>query len=212
MKKDSLGSELIRLYDSQNIYARFYVSARSRLLKLDCYLKFLPHRGLITDVGCGYGVLANYLSLYLPDSQIIGIDLNSKRIDVALKTIGNRKNITFLVKDAAQWTWPSCTGISMTDFLHHVSPPEQEKVLNRAFQSLEKDGVLLISEVDPTAKPVCRYWASYLSDRFLYPLTWSYFRKPSELTSILSEMGFKVELINLNSLIFAGLLYICRKS
>jgi 2-polyprenyl-3-methyl-5-hydroxy-6-metoxy-1,4-benzoquinol methylase len=212
MKKDSLGSELIRLYNNQDVYIRFYVKARSRLLKLDYYLKFLPRRGLIIDVGCGYGVLANYMSLYLPDSQIIGIDLNIKRIDAALKTIGSRKNINFLAEDATQWVWPDCTGISMTDFLHHVSPPEQEKVLHKAFQSLKKDGVLLISEVDTTAKPAYRYWASYLSDRFLYPLTWSYFRKPSELTGILSRLGFKVETINLSDRIFAGILYICRKS
>lgn len=211
MKKDSLGSELIRLYNNQNGYIKFYVKARSRLLKLDYYLKFLPHQGLITDVGCGYGVLANYMSLHLPDSQIIGIDLNIKRIDAALKTIGSRRNINFLAEDATQWVWPDCTGIPMTDFLHHVSPPEQEKVLHKAFQSLKKDGVLLISEVDTTAKPAYRYWASYLSDRFLYPLTWSYFRKPAELTGILSRLGFKVETINLNYRIFAGILYTCRK-
>lgn len=212
MKKDSLGSELIRLYNNHDAYIRFYVKARSRLLKFDYYLKILPHQGLITDVGCGYGVLANYMSLCLPDSQIIGIDLNIKRIDAALKTIGSRKNINFLAGDATQWVWPDCTGISMTDFLHHVSPAEQEKVLHKAFQSLKKDGVLLISEVDTTAKPAYRYWASYLSDRFLYPLAWSYFRKPLELTGILSRLGFKVETINLSDQIFAGILYICRKS
>ena len=209
---NNTNSELISLYRSQDACIRFYVKARSRLLKLDYYSQFFPSRGLIVDVGCGYGVLANYLSLYLPKNQIIGIDLDSKRIGAALKTIGNRKNINFLVGDAAQWDWPNCTGISMTDFLHHISPPEQEKVLNKASQSLEKDGILLISEIDPDTKPAFRYWASYLSDRFLYPSTWSYFRKPSELTSILSVMGFKIELINLSSPIFAGLLYICRKS
>ena len=212
MKRNSLGNKLIRLYNSQNIYVKFYVKVRSKLLKLDYYLKFLPRRGLIIDVGCGYGVLANYLSLCLPHNQIIGIDLNKKRIGAAIKTIGNRKNISFLVGDVTQWTWPSCTGISMTDFLHHVPPQEQEKVLNKAFQNLDKGGVLLISEVNPTAKPAFRYWASYLSDRFLYPLTWSYFRKPAELTSILSKLGFQVETINISDRIFAGVLYSCRKS
>ena len=209
--KDSLRSELIRLYESQNAYIRFYVGARARLLKLNYCLKFFPPQGLVIDVGCGYGVLANYLSLCVPDRQVMGIDLSSKRIAAARKTIGSRKNISFLTEDAARWGWPSCTGISMTDFLHHVPPPEQEIVLYKAFQSLQEDGVLVISEVDPTAKPVCKYWASYLSDRFLYPLTWSYFRKPSDLTGILSGLGFKVALINLRSRVFASVLYICRK-
>lgn len=207
-----MNNELSSLYESQDAYIRFYVKVRSRLLKLNYYSQFFSRQGLIIDVGCGYGVLANYLSLYLQDNQIMGIDLNSKRIDVALKTIGNRENISFLIKDVTQWTWPCCIGILMTAFLHHVSPPEQEKILNKAFLSLEKDGILLISEVDPNAKPTFRYWASYLSDRFLYPLTWSYFRKSSELISILTEMGFKVEVVNLGGRIFAGILYICHKS
>lgn len=212
MGRDSLVSDLIGLYNNQDVYVGFYVSVRSRLLKLNYYSELLPPHGLIIDVGCGYGVLANYLSLCLPDRQVIGIDLNKKRIDAALKTIGSRAGIDFLVENAVHWHWPLCAGIAMTDFLHHVSPPEQEILLHKAFQSLEKDGVLLISEVDPTAKPACRYWASYLSDRFLYPLTWSYFRKPSDLTGIMSGLGFKVEPIRLRSLVFAGVLYVCRKS
>lgn len=205
-------SELIGLYQSHSPLVRFYVKARSRLLKLDYYLKFLPHQGLIIDVGCGYGVLANYLSLNLPHNQIIGIDLNKKRIDAALRTIGSRVNINYLIEDVTQWYWPSCAGIAMTDFLHHVTHDNQEIVLQKAFQSLEKDGVLLISEVDPTIKPVCRFWASYLSDRFLYPWTWSYFRKPADLTGIISRLGFKVQIVNLSDHIFAGVLYICHKS
>lgn len=211
MKKISLVSELIRLYNTQHGYVSFYVRARTRLLKLDYYSEILPSQGLVIDVGCGYGVLANYMSLCVPDRQVLGIDLNSKRIDVAVKTIGGRKNISFLTEDAAQWTWPSCTGISMTAFLHHVSPPEQEIVLYKAFQSLQKDGVLLISEVDPTAKPPYRYWASYLSDRILYPLSKTYFRKPSDWENALSCLGLNVRIIKLQNPIFGGVLFVCRK-
>ena len=211
MKKISLVSELIRLYNNQNVYVRFYVSTRSRLLKLDYYSEILPSQGLVIDVGSGYGVLANYMSLCVPDRQVLGIDLNSKRIGAALKTIGGRRNISFLTEDAARWTWPSCTGITMTAFLHHVSPPEQEIVLYNAFQSLQKDGVLLISEVDPTAKPSYRYWASYLSDRVLYPLSKTYFRKPSDWENALSCLGLNVRIIKLRNTIFAGILFVCQK-
>jgi len=211
MEKNSPVSELIRLYNAQHGYVSFYVRARSRLLRLDYYSEILPSRGLVIDVGCGYGVLANYLSLCAPDRQVLGIDLNHKRIGTALKTIGSRKNISFLTEDAARWVWPSCTGISMTDFLHHVYPPEQEIVLSKAFQSLQKDGVLLISEVDPTAKPSYRYWASYLSDRTLYPLSKIHFRKPSDWESALSCLGFNVRIIKPRNPIFGGILLVCRK-
>lgn len=138
--RSSLVSKLVTLYAGQDIRVRLYVNGRLMLLRLDYYVGFLPDDGLIVDVGCGYGVLANYLSIYYPKSQIIGIDLNRRRIDAAIKTIGKRENITFLVEDAAQWAWPECTGIVMTDFLHHVTPPDQEKILQNASRSLEKGG------------------------------------------------------------------------
>jgi ubiquinone/menaquinone biosynthesis C-methylase UbiE len=211
MKKNSLIRELISLYDGQHGYVSFYVRVRRRLLKLDYYSEILPPNGVVIDVGCGYGVMANYLSLCAPDRQVMGIDLSSKRISTALKTIGDRKNISFLTQDAARWAWPSCTGISMTDFLHHVYPTEQEMVLSNAFQSLQKDGVLLISEVDPTANPSYRYWVSYLSDRVLYPLSKTYFRKPNDWANALSCLGFNVKIIKLWNPIFGGVLFVCQK-
>jgi len=211
MEKSSLVSELIRLYGGQHGYISFYVRARSRLLRLDYYSEILPSRGLVIDVGCGYGVMANYLSLCAPDRQVLGIDLNRKRIGSALKTIGSRKTISFMTEDAVRWVWPSCTGISMTDFLHHVHPTKQAMVLSKAFQSLQKDGVLLISEVDPTAKPSYRYWASYLSDRVLYPLSKTYFRKPGDWGNALSCLGFNVRIIKLRNPIFSGVLFVCQK-
>jgi len=208
---NSLNDKLVELYVGQGIYVRFYVKTRMKLLNLDYYPKFFSHNELLIDVGCGYGVMANYLSLRFPDSQVTGIDLDHKRIDVALKTVGKRENLTFLLKDARDWALPSCTGVIMTDFLHHISRRDQELILHRVFRSLEKGGVLLISEVDPTAKPFHRYWASYLSDRVLYPFSKSHFRKPYEWKSILSSVGFSVKTIKTRNPIFAGIIYVCQK-
>ena len=203
--------DLIKLYTGQNMHVKLYVGARSRLLKLNYYLQFLPHAGLIVDVGCGYGVLANYFSLNLPENQIIGIDLNSKRIAVASQTVGKRRNIKFISHDAVKWSWPKCSGIIMTSFLHHIPPSNQKMVLDKAGQSLEKGGVLLIAEVDPDAKPVYRYWSSYLSDRILYPASKSYFGTSEYWCGILDKPGFTLETLRPRSFAFAGIVYICRK-
>jgi SAM-dependent methyltransferase len=204
-------NELVELYNGQGVWVRFYVQARARLLNIYRYKDLLHHSGLIIDIGCGYGVLANYLSLCLPNNKVLGIDLDHKRIDSANMTVGKRKNITFRIEDAKLSTLPDCTGIVMTDFLHHVHPPDQQKILQNAFVSLKKKGVLLISEADPDAKPFYRYWASYLSDRVLYPLSRSYFRKISDWETILSHLGFKVKVVKLQNPVFAGVLFACRK-
>jgi len=209
--ENSLSDKLSKLYAGQGIYVRFYVWARAKILNVDYYPQFFPHNGLLIDVGCGRGVIANYLSLRFPDSQVIGIDLDRKRIDVALKTVGKRKNITFLLKDARDWAFPSCTGVVMTDFLHHISRREQELILHKVFHSLGRGGMLLVSEVDPTAKPFYRYWASCLSDRVLYPFSKSHFRKPYEWENTLSHLGFDVRIVRFRNQIFAGILYVCEK-
>jgi SAM-dependent methyltransferase len=209
--KNNLRSELVGLYDNQDAYVRFYANFRARLLNLDYYLKFLPRYGLIVDIGCGYGVLANYLSLYCPDNSVFGIDLNCKRINAALKTVGERENITFSAVDVKQWDWPRCTGITMTSFLHHIHTNDQEIVLQKAFQSLEKGGILLIVEVNKNEKPLYKYWASYLSDRILYPLSKSYFRDLSDWEDILSRLGFNVSIEKSKNPFFSGILFICQK-
>ena len=209
--KNKLIDELVKLYAGQGAWVKFYVRNRVKLLNIHSFSELLPHQGLIIDIGCGYGVLANYLSLCLPDNRILGIDLDRKRIDSANMTIKNRKNITFRSENAEESNLPSCTGIVMTDFLHHVRPPDQQKILENAFICLRKGGTLLIAEADPGAKPLYRYWASFLSDRVLYPLLKSYFRKSDDWVNILSRLGFRVGIVRLKNPIFAGILFVCRK-
>ncbi len=209
--KTNLVDELLKLYAGQDGWVKFYVRTRVRLLNIHHYSELLPHQGLIIDIGCGYGVLANYLSLHLSNNRILGIDLDHKRIAAANMTINNRKNITFRTEDAKESALPTCTGIVMTDFLHHVCPSDQRKILENAFRSLKKGGILVIAEADPGAKPFYRYWASYMSDRVLYPLSKSYFRKSEDWENILSSLGFKIEIVKLQNPVFAGILFICRK-
>jgi len=208
---DSPRDKLLELYSGLGIYTRFYVKVRCWLLQLERYAEFVPPDGVLVDIGCGQGVLANYLSLRFPGSQVIGIDSNPKRIEVALKTVGERGNINFLLKDARGWALPSCTGVVMTDFLHHLSRQDQELILQKAFDSLEKGGRLVILESDPTAKPIYGYWLSYLSDRFLYPFSKICFRKPYEWENTLSHLGFDVKTIKMKYLIFSPVLYVCQK-
>ena len=52
-----LNRELNQLYRGLDAYVSFYVWARAKLLDLDYYAQFLPHTGVLVDVGCGRGVV-----------------------------------------------------------------------------------------------------------------------------------------------------------
>lgn len=201
-------SKLSQLYSSQSIYVKLYVATRSKFLKMDYYLHFLPSYGLIIDIGCGYGVLANYIKLSLPNCHVVGIDTDSKRIDIAKSTIGKRDSIDFACRDATELEFPSCSSIIMTDFLHHTH--KQKEVIINSYKSLKEGGYLIIEEVDPSSNPILKYWISSLSDRILYPHSKSYFRTPEYWVNMLSRIGFIVETIIPPSIV-ARIIYICRK-
>jgi 2-polyprenyl-3-methyl-5-hydroxy-6-metoxy-1,4-benzoquinol methylase len=145
--------KLLELYTDLGMYDWLYIRLRAKLLPLELYQEMLPSEGLLVDVGCSYGIVANYLSLSFPNSQVIGIDLGRKRIKIASKTIKGRQNIHFVLRDVRDWVLPPCAGVIMIDFLHHISRRWQELILRKVFHSLGKGGVLLVSEVDPEAKP-----------------------------------------------------------
>ena len=59
--------------------------------------KLVPKKGLVLDLGCGDGFLANYLAISGPERKVIGVDLNKDRIKHAQKGLTNTK---FLHGDA----------------------------------------------------------------------------------------------------------------
>jgi len=76
---NNLYSKLADLYAGQGICVKLYVKVRTKFLNFDEYSDFLPQRGVIFDIGCGYGLLSNYLALRFPARKVIGIDLDQKK-------------------------------------------------------------------------------------------------------------------------------------
>src|SRR4051794_26756275 len=89
------------LYSGQGLRVRSYVYLRLLLglLKAEQFDTLLPQQGLVVDFGCGYGLLANYLSLQAPRRQVLGIDADCARIAVAQASIRDRTNVQFACQD-----------------------------------------------------------------------------------------------------------------
>lgn len=202
--------DLMKLYSSQGMRARLYAKIRMRLFPLETFDKYLPEEGTVIDLGCGYGLIANYLALRTKDRQVRGIDTDAKRIKCARQTIQGRKNIEFAVQDVVETEIPLCDSIIMIDFLHHLPVAIQNDLLRKLHGKLKDGGILLISEVDTI--PRWKYWFSYLSDCILYPFSNKlHFRSSEEMQQILSKLGYEVKIIRGGGLVFARVTYICRK-
>src|SRR6202165_6236391 len=83
MRSEAIRS-VIRAYDDPVVRAycwgRFWI-LRQRFL--DEIGQYLPERGRVLDLGCGFGLFSLYYASVLPGLRLLGFDRNPRRIAMA---------------------------------------------------------------------------------------------------------------------------------
>ena len=206
---DTRAREVAALYAPFGIWRRLYAGFRLSLARFDLVEHELPAKGRILDLGCGYGIAANYVARGSPERTVVGIDWDQDRIAVASRTAGT--NVQFLQGDVLHSDLPSADVVLMNDFLHHLRPPDQDTVLERLAARLGPGGIVLIHEVNTL--PRWKFWCSWLSDMLLYAFQGGHFRSPAEWEALLKRAGFSsVDVVRGDQgSIFARVSYIARK-
>jgi 2-polyprenyl-3-methyl-5-hydroxy-6-metoxy-1,4-benzoquinol methylase len=184
-----LAREVADLYAPFGWWRRFYAGFRVALARLDEIEPYLPRSGRVLDLGCGYGVVAHYLALSDPGRAVLGIDLDERRIGVALKTVAGRSNPSFVRGDVMEASFPDFNAVLMNDFLHHLQLDDQERLLERLHLITPEGGMLLLQEVN--TRPRWKYYLSLLADLILYCFEGGHFRSPEEWTRLLAAKGFR---------------------
>ncbi len=157
---------------------------------------FVPEKGAIIDLGCGWGMFANLLALQSPLRRVHGLDLDEKKIQWAKNTVSkNRTNIQFEVKDLNQIELPQVDAIVLYDVLHHLEEPTQFKVLEQCFKKISPGGRLVLKENDTF--PLWKLCISNLVEAIAlgFDITLSkkiLFRGRDEWVAILKTYGFVV--------------------
>lgn len=182
---------LYRLYSGLKSYERWHVRFRWRLCPFLQIAGHIPREGKIVDIGCGRGMLANYLALHGPDRRVTGIDKQVRRIEAAQATVGERKNIRFRLQDALELEREEYDVIVLSDMLHHLSYPEQDRLLEHCFRILPEGGLLLLEDV--TTDPRWKWLAHFLIDRTLNLGKRQNFRRLADWIAALKQLGFTVE-------------------
>ena len=161
-------------------------------------------------MGCGYGLLANFLVLKSTKREVTGIDLSVERIKVAQKTADNRKKIQFKPMDALDLQLEKYSTLVMSDFLHHINREAQEELLGRCYQDLPIGSFLIIEEVDN--RPLWKYWFAIMSDNILNIGERQFFRNHREFKDLLQKIGFSVKTKKVDEhLPLSDILFICKK-
>lgn len=205
----------INLY-ANNLWEKFLSNFKFWEEPYEAAEKILPKQGTIIDLGCGEGLLANYLAISSPKRKIIGFEIAPERLARAKKGI---KNAHFNTGNIVNIKYPPSDAVVLFHVLHHLpSKNAQEKVLEKIKSSLKKNGKLVIVEVH--VKFSVKYMTAWIADHFLVPwvfekrfYTKAYFRKEKEWLNLLRKMGYKINVTEETSgRPFSNIIFECKFS
>lgn len=119
-------------------------------LEANYYLfeSLLPKKGIITDIGCGYGFLSYMLMYSGKDRKITGLDYDHAKIEVAQHCFSNNEQLTFLTADVTKIDLPMSDAFVISDVLHYLPKSEQENLLMRCIHKLNPGGIILLRDAD----------------------------------------------------------------
>lgn len=159
----------------------------------------IPKKGVVVELGCGEGLFSNFLAVCSKDRQILGFELDMKRVKIADRGLNNT---FFKCADVTRINIPKANTIVMMHLLHHlVSKKDQVDLLTKSYKALPKGGKLIIVEVEP--KKSLKYLVTWCTDHFLVPWLFEgrlyspiYFRKAKEWKKLLEIHGFSCTIID----------------
>lgn len=108
---------------------------------LNKFLKLLPNKAEVLDIGCGGGQDTKYLSKN--DCLVLGIDVSREMIKLAKKYSPKAKfRVIDLMKLASSIKYD---GLWCCRVFHHISLNEQDKFIFKLKSLLKKNGILYIT-------------------------------------------------------------------
>ena len=151
----------------------------------------LPETGTIIDLGCGDGLVAHHLALHGPRRHVIGIDLNPARVNQASAIKPKLKNLQFITQDITRARLNQASGCLLSDVLHHLSKPNQLRLISHIAHQLKSGAVCVIKEADKDnlfLSSLTRLW-----DWLLYPQDEISYYAAKDLIQRMRQYGFSVQ-------------------
>jgi predicted exporter/SAM-dependent methyltransferase len=154
----------------------------------------VPPQGRILDLGCGYGIVANWLTLGSPARTVIGVDNDARKIRVALATATRNPRVSFEKAEVLAWDYPACDCVLLCDLLHYLPHALKEQVLRKAFAALRPGGWLVVR--DAFQQPGRQHWLTAWCERWSVRLGQNktafglHFESLAQHRALLTEAGF----------------------
>lgn len=214
---------ITRVLSGISRYSGFWSGIYCRLRLLTCPFgrisEFVPARGRILDLGCGFGVLSFLLSASLPSRQIIAVDCRAERLRSSARVAEENgfESLSFVQGDILSLPYPGPADcILLVDVLYQLPFEEKIAVIRKCYETLANDGVLLVKETDagPGWKALFCYLQEIIFARLIKlnrervePLTCAAWMK------LLAEEGLSVGIRRIDKgYPYPHVLFVCRKT
>ena len=120
---------------------KIYFKIRSLILPIDDILKWIPLNAGILDLGCGKGILANYIKNF---NFYLGVDLVVPWSHDTKIKFKKSNCIIFIENDISKYNT-----FLIIDLLHHIPKKFQKSFLNNLTSKMKSENILIIKDINP---------------------------------------------------------------
>ncbi len=140
---------LIKSYTYKGPVLEWYMRVKVKLE--GSYKRFdelIPRAARVVDIGCGYGPLSFMLSMLSSEREVLGIDYDREKIEVANHSFLRKERLRFECADAMEYALPQADVFIMNDVLHYLSCEDQRRLIGRCIAKLNRGGRIIIRDGD----------------------------------------------------------------
>lgn len=137
---------------------------------LEAMEQHLPQSGRILDIGCGFGLFANYFAARSPLRKVHGIDVDERRIAQARATAERvgLENASFHVGDAHTYEFDrDFDAVVVLDLLHHVGYETADRLIDAVYRHLKPGGIFVLKDVN--VRPWWKLLFTFALDKLMDP-------------------------------------------
>jgi SAM-dependent methyltransferase len=197
LPRDGAGARALALFDDAPPGDRFHVRTRWRTCPFAAVERAVPRHGRVLEVGCGHGLLSLYLGLSSPHREVLGVDIDAGKIDLAANAAarldGDEAHVRFAKVEPDGFADGSFDAIVIADVLYLLPAAARATLLERAAQHLVAGGRLVVKEagVRPRWKATLTVAQELLATRVLRITEGEQveFVAPEELAAVLRAQG-----------------------
>ncbi len=184
-----------RLYRYQGKFVEQFVHWKMKLDPMFAALTdVVPKAGFVLDLGCGYGLAAQWLAHTSDRLKFLGVDYDEDKIRVARRTAPGHEGIEFESRDIIHWDFPPCDTVLLLDVLHYMAPEKQDILLGKARRALRPGGRLILRDAarsETSAHQRVVRWEKFATGiGHNHSVENLHYRTELELTDALKRAGF----------------------